>query len=398
MSITSRRTFLTSGARVAAAALLTGCRPGRPVHAQQQPVGELIRTDSFIPPNQLDIAPALPVPTPALEAKIGQMIMVGFGGRYLDLNSDVVRNMADGLVGGVVLFGRNVESPAQVQAMTTTLRGVSSQPPLIAIDQEGGWVSRLPRSFGISSNYSAQYLGEQNDLSLTAAQGESTAAELAQLGINLNLAPVVDVNTNPRNPVIGRYERSFSADPAIVAEHAKAVINAHRPHKVLCTLKHFPGHGSSQGDTHAGFVDVTESWDVVELAPYATLIGAQACDVVMTAHIFNAVLDSDHPATLSRNVITGLLREKLGYNGVVVSDDMQMGAISKLYDLETAVELAINAGVDIIAFSNNIPLRPGANGERLHEIILGLVEAGRIPQSRIEESYQRIINLKQKLA
>ncbi|MEZ4618705.1 MAG: glycoside hydrolase family 3 N-terminal domain-containing protein [Caldilineaceae bacterium] len=166
---------------------------------------------------------------------------------------------------------------------------------------------------------------------------------------------------------------------------------------MLCTLKHFPGHGSSQGDTHAGFVDVTASWAVTELAPYATLIGAQDCDLVMTAHIFNAVLDPELPATLSRAIIQGLLREKLGYDGVVISDDMQMGAISKLYDLETALGLAINAGVDIIAFSNNIPLRPGAGGRRLHELILGLVERNIIARSRIDEAYQRIMRLKQKL-
>lgn len=393
----SRRTFLVNGARAAALALLTGCRPAQRAHAQQEPYGELIPTDSFVVPSELVIDPVLPVPQPSLAAKIGQMIMIGFGGQYPGLESTVAQEVANGTVGGVVLFGRNVGTPEQVQAMTTTLRGVSPHPLLIAIDQEGGWVNRLPSSFGISSNHSAQFLGQQNDLALTAAQGESTALELAKLGINLNLAPVVDVNTNPRNPIIGRYERSYSADPAIVAEHARTVIDAHRPHDILCTLKHFPGHGSSLGDTHAGFVDVTETWNTLELAPYASLIGAQACDVIMTAHIFNSVLDPDHPATLSHSTITGLLREKLGYGGVVISDDMQMGAISKQYDLETAVALAINAGVDIIAFSNNIPLTRGAGGKRLHEIIVHQVETGVIPQSRIEESYQRIMNLKQKL-
>ncbi len=402
----SRRTFLTHGAKFFTVALLSGCQPVQTAHAQQ-PVGELIPTDSLITPKQLapeqlapeqfTIEPALPIPDPSLASKVGQMIMVGFGGRYPTLDSEITRDIADGVVGSVVLFGRNIESPEQVQAMTTTLHGVSPTPLLIAIDQEGGWVSRLPGSFGISSNFSAQYLGGQNDLALTSAQGSSTAIELAQLGINLNLAPVVDVNTNPTNPIIGRYERSYSADPAVVATHAKAVIDAHRPHKVLCTLKHFPGHGSSQGDTHAGFVDVTASWSVIELAPYATLIGASDCDVIMTAHIFNATLDAEHPATLSYNVVTGLLREQLGYTGVVISDDMQMGAIAKLYDLETAVGLAINAGVDIIAFSNNIALSREAGGRRLHEIIMGLVENNVIPASRIEESYARIMNLKQKL-
>jgi beta-N-acetylhexosaminidase len=387
---------LLNGAKLATAALLSGCRPAKPALAQQ-PVGELIPTDSFASFAPPVIAPALPIPEPALAAKVGQLIMVGFGGRDPGLGSDIVQDIADGVVGSVVLFGRNIASPTQVQALTTTLQGVAPHPLLIAIDQEGGWVSRLPGGFGISTNYSAKYLGERNDLTVTAQQGESTATELARLGINLNLAPVVDVNTNPRNPVIGRYERSFSADPTVVAAHAQAVIDTHRPHGVFCTLKHFPGHGSSEGDTHAGFVDVTAHWSVVELAPYATLIGAGACDVIMTAHIFNATLDPDYPATLSHKVVTGLLRQQLGYNGVVISDDMQMGAIAKQYDLETALALAINAGVDIIAFSNNIAFSRGAGGRRLHEIIMGLIEAGVIPQSRIEESYQRVMNLKQRL-
>lgn len=407
MFSSSRRNFLTTGVKVAAAALLSGCRPASRAHAQQKPVGELIPTDSFVDMSTIDassmpavspaIAPALPIPDPALAAKVGQMIMVGFSGQYPDFNSQIVQDLANGVVGNVVLFGRNIGVPEQVQAMTTTLQGVAPHPVLIGIDQEGGWVSRLPGSFGISSNFSAQYLGERNDLALTTTQGSSTAIELAALGINLNLAPVVDVNTNPRNPVIGRYERSYSADPAIVAAHAQAVIDAHRPHNVLCTLKHFPGHGSSQGDTHAGFVDVTDQWTVVELAPYATLIGAQTCDVIMTAHIFNATLDPDYPSTLSHKVITGLLREQLGFNGVVISDDMQMGAIAKQYDLETAVGLAINAGVDMIAFSNNIPFARGAGGQRLHEIIMDLVMTGVISPSRIDESYNRIMTLKQKL-
>jgi len=338
MTVTSRRNFLTTGAKLVAATLLSGCRPASPVHAQEKPVGELIPIDSFVDLSNVDmrnipstasaIAPELPIPEPALEAKIGQMIMVGFSGQYPDFNSQIVQELAEGIVGNVVLFGRNIGSIEQVRAMTTTLQGVSAHPVLIGIDQEGGWVSRLPGSFGISSNFSAQYLGERNDLTLTTKQGSSTAAELSTLGINLNLAPVVDVNANPRNPVIGRYERSYSADPAVVAAHAQAVIEAHRPENVLCTLKHFPGHGSSQGDTHAGFVDVTDHWSVVELAPYATLIGAQVCDVIMTAHIFNATLDPAYPSTLSHKVITGLLREQLGYKGVVVSDDMQMGAIA----------------------------------------------------------------------
>ena len=399
MALVNRRTFLRHTLQWAAGALLTGCNTLGVVGVTNARVAITDYRGVALPPPLVvtQLEPTLPVPDVSLAAKIGQMIMVGFRGRWIDTRHEIAQQIADGLVGSVVLFGRNVESPDQLQTLTTTLRSYSPVPLLVAIDQEGGWVARLPSSFGITTNYSAQFLGTRNELELTQAQGTSTAQRLAELGINLNLAPVVDLNTNPSNPIIGRYERSYSADPAVVAAHARTVIEAHRPYNVFCTLKHFPGHGSSRGDTHYGFVDVTDSWNVTELSPYAALIGEQNCDVIMTAHIFNATLDPEYPATLSTNIITGLLREKLGYDGVVVSDDMQMGAISSQYDLETAVRLAITAGIDIIAFSNNISFGRSANAKRLHEIMTGLVDAGVITPERIDQSYQRIMRLKRRL-
>lgn len=346
----------------------------------------------------IELHPDLPIPDLTLELKIGQMLLVGFGGRYLNEDSTVVQDVAAGRIGGVVLFGRNLESPSQVRALTNILQEYAPLLLLVSVDQEGGQVSRISNSFGLSSNYSAQYLGRVDDLALTQRQGESTARALAQAGINLNLAPVVDLNRNPRNPVIGRHERSFSADPKTVAAHAGALIEAHRTEQVFCTLKHFPGHGSSRGDTHYGFVDVSDTWSVVELAPYAALIGQGRCDAIMTAHIFNAVLDPERPATLSERVVNGLLREKLGYNGVIISDDMQMGAIANLYDQETAVRLALEAGVDILAFANSNPFGSRASAARIHAQIVGLVQSGAISPKRIDESYRRILALKQRLA
>ena len=399
MALVNRRTFLRHTLQVAAGALLTGCNTLGVVGVTNARVAMTdYRRAALRPPlASALLEPTLPVPDVPLATKIGQMIMVGFRGRWVDTQSEIVQQIADGLVGSVVLFGRNVESPDQLQSLTSTLRGYSPLPLLVAVDQEGGWVSRLPSSFGIATNYSAQFLGTRNELDLTQAQGASTAQRLAELGINLNLAPVVDLNTNPSNPIIGRYERSYSADPAVVATHARAVIEAHRSYNVFCTLKHFPGHGSSRGDTHYGFVDVTDTWNVTELSPYAALIGEQNCDVIMTAHIFNALLDPTYPATLSTNIITGILREKLGYTGVIVSDDMQMGAISSQYDLATAVRLAITAGIDMIAFSNNISLGRNATGKRLHDIITKLVDTGVVTPERIDQSYQRIMGLKRRL-
>ena len=184
------------------------------------------------------------------------------------------------------------------------------------------------------------------------------------LGINQNLAPVVDLNVNPVSPAIGAYERSFGADVDKVTAHARAFIEAHHAHQVLCTLKHFPGHGSAAGDSHNGFVDVTETWSHEELAPYATLIQAGLADAVMTAHVFNRQWDETDPATLSPAVITGLLREELGYSGVVFSDDMQMGAIQQFYTFEEAIRKALEAGVDVIAIANNSVYDEDGDGAR----------------------------------
>lgn len=163
------------------------------------------------------------------------------------------------------------------------------------------------------------------------------AATLADLGIGLNMAPVVDLCSNPDNPVIAKYERCFSADPNQVSAQAAAYIDAHHQLGVLTTLKHFPGHGSSRSDSHQGFTDITTTWSETELIPYRCLIAGGRVDAIMTAHVFNARLDDCYPATLSKNVITGLLRGELGFDGVVISDDMQMGAIVDHFGFETAI-------------------------------------------------------------
>jgi beta-N-acetylhexosaminidase len=263
----------------------------------------------------------------------------------------------------------------------------------VAVDQEGGNVARLKERYGFRRTVSQQYLGSRDDLLVTRLFGLLTAETLAGSGINLNLAPVVDLNTNPDNPVIGRLGRSFSADHVAVTNHSLEVISAHHTQRVLTTLKHFPGHGSSREDSHLGFVDVTYTWSPLELEPYDKIIKAGLCDVVMTAHIFNANLDPDLPATLSEKTIGGLLRGRLNYDGVVMTDDLQMKAISDHYSFEDTIELAIHAGVDILTIGNNLMYGPGT-ARRAVAIISSLVQSGRIPPERIEQSYQRIMRLK----
>ncbi len=343
--------------------------------------------------------------TETLDAMIAQLVMVGFRGTSLDADNPIVRDVRERGIGGVFLFDvdqqldppvRNVQSPQQLRALTDSLQALAPTPLLIGIDQEGGQVNRLKEEYGFPPFPSAQALGALNDPNQTREAGALTARTLADAGVNLNLAPDVDVNVNPDNPIIGRLERSFSTDPAAVTANARAWIDAHHAHGVLTTLKHFPGHGSSRGDSHLGFVDVTATWSRRELGPFADLIAAGEADVVMTAHIFNATLDPARPATLSPTVIGGILRGELGYSGVVMSDDLQMRAITKYYGFDAAIEAAINAGVDILAFANNLDFDPDV-AARAIATVKSLVLSGRLSAERIAESFRRIMQLKSRL-
>ena len=339
---------------------------------------------------------------PSLDFKIGQMLKIGFRGMNVDESSHIKRDLQDYHLGGVVLFDydvpngepvRNVESPAQVRKLVSDLKDLSSVPLIVAIDQEGGRVARLKPRTGFPPTVSAQRLGNVNHPDTTNYYASIIAQTLSDLGINVNLAPVVDVNLNPDNPVIGGIERSFSGDPEIVTRQAEIFIKAHHKHGVFTTLKHFPGHGSSEDDSHLGIVDVTSLWSEAELIPYQNLIDDGLADIIMTAHIFNENWDPEYPATLSEKVITGMLRNELGFEGLVMSDDMQMEAIRSHFGLETAIKQAILAGVDILSFANNSIYDPEIV-PKANEIINNLVESGEISEQRIEESYQRIVNFK----
>lgn len=340
-----------------------------------------------------------------MRAKIGQMLMVGFRGLAVNDASSIVRDIREGRIGGVVLFDydvpsaspvRNIASPAQVKRLVTALQEAASVPLFVAVDQEGGRVSRLKESFGFPPSVSAQHLGSLDDVDKTRQYADVMAETLAGLGINLNFAPVVDLNTNPDNPVIGKLERSFSADPLVVTRQAIAVIDSLHDHGILSAVKHFPGHGSSTGDSHEGFVDITETWSPEEMIPFDRIVKAGRCDMIMTAHVFNRKLDPAWPATLSPAVIHHFLRECMGYEEVVVSDDMQMKAIRGAYNLETAIERAVLAGVDILLFANNSVFEEDI-ASRAGTILKRLVDEGKIPADRIDAAYRRIMDLKKRL-
>ena len=339
-----------------------------------------------------------------LDEKIGQMLKVGFRGLSVDENSPIVEDIRKYHIGGVVLFDydvprdtalRNISSHGQVQNLVQDLQRFADIPLIIAIDQEGGRVARLKPRYGFEKSVSAQYLGSLQNADSTRKYAHQTGQTLSELGINTNLAPVVDVNINPENPVIGGIERSFSDDPSVVTRHARLYIETLHEYGIITTLKHFPGHGSSRDDSHLGVVDVTDYWKQKELVPYRNLIESGTADIVMTAHIFNAALDSTYPATLSKPIITGILRDSLRFNGVVMSDDLQMKAIRTEYGLKETIKMSIQAGVDILSFANN-SIFDAEIAAKAHGIIIELVEEGSLSEGRIDQSYDRIMSLKRK--
>ncbi|GAB4233440.1 MAG: glycoside hydrolase family 3 protein [Ekhidna sp.] len=338
-------------------------------------------------------------PKDSLDIMIGQMIMIGIGDfNLVDSNEPIFREIRDRKVGGVVLYEKNIlfESPKpELALLVETLQKNTNIPLFVSIDEEGGWVSRMKTRYGFPKTVSAQYLGNLDNLDSTRFYARQTAQLLNSFGINMNYAPVVDVNLNPRNPVIGRIQRSFSGDYNDVIKHANVVIEEHMRNGVVPVLKHFPGHGSSRSDTHLGLTDVTETWQLEEVYPYSALIDSGKVSAVMTAHIVNKSLDeSKNPATLSKRVVTGLLRDFLNFDGVIISDDMQMGAINNEYGLREAIRMSIDAGVDILMFANNVSDENRVSASTIHSIIRDLVFDKIISPERIASSYKRIMALK----
>jgi beta-N-acetylhexosaminidase len=338
---------------------------------------------------------------PSLETMIGQMLMVGFVGNDLSDPGTrrVLSHIEAGRLGGVILFRRNVKGAAAVKRMTAAFRAASpGLPVLVAIDQEGGRVQRLTGAVGFADTPSAARVADRGE---RAARGlyRRMAEGLADWGFNVNLAPVVDLAVRADNPIITRVGRAYSADPARVAGLATAFVDAHREAGILTSLKHFPGHGSSGGDTHHGFVDVSGSWTPRELAPFRDMIDAGRADMVMVAHVHHsdfAPPGSRLPATLSPQVIEGLLRRDLGFGGVVISDDMEMGAISALGSPVDVAAKAILAGNDILIYAGG-----AAPGQDLVSVLQSRLRRAALEDprvaERIRESHARIVRMKERL-
>ncbi|WP_298822014.1 glycoside hydrolase family 3 N-terminal domain-containing protein [uncultured Roseibium sp.] len=338
-----------------------------------------------------------------LRNKIGQMIMVGFLGDSPKAGGfqKVRQQLQSGAIGGVLYLGRNLRNQETVRRMNGELRAASPSrlPVLIAIDQEGGVVQRLKRHHGFPHTLSAKQIAKQSSLADAAEIYGVLAGGLAEWGFTLNLGPVVDVDVNPRNPIIGRLGRSYSRDPGRVAAYGGAFVEAHRKHGVLTALKHFPGHGSSRRDSHKGAVDVSRSWSEKELEPFRNLIVEDRADIIMTAHVINRKLQGKGergPVSLSKGVLSRVLREDLGFGGVIMSDDLQMDAIRRNHSLKDAIVKAVAAGTDIILFAND--KRPDPNiPAKVADILLEASAKDPELAQKIAAAHDRIVALKARL-
>jgi beta-N-acetylhexosaminidase len=344
----------------------------------------------------------------SLEEKIGSMLMVGFMGTTAPQNSRICQDIYRYNLGGVILFdanpvnkrrAKNIRDINQVSMLTAQLQSCSKDGKLlIAVDQEGGRVQRLKSRYGFYGRFpKAKTIRGMSDDRVREIYSHM-ASELMSVGINYNLAPVVDLAINKKNRVIYKLGRSFGSTPREVIKYSSIFVDSMRDYRVISSLKHFPGHGSSLGDTHKGFVDVTGLWKrEKELEPYRVLAKRGKIDTVMVAHVYNRTLDKRYPATLSAKTVNGLLRKKLGFNGVVITDDLQMGAITHKYSLRNVLKLAINAGDDLLLFGNQLSVKSMVSTKRLVDTVKSLVKRGEVSVKTIERSNARLERLKERI-
>lgn len=332
--------------------------------------------------------------SPLTERHTAELVIVGFEGETV--SAELRRLIERAPPAGVILFKRNISSVAQVAALTRELRGLwpkDAPTPFIAVDQEGGPVRRLkaPDCPEVLETPAMRVLGRLDDAALTAEVGELMARQLAALGFNLNFAPVLDVDSNPNNPVIG--ERSFSSDPEAVIRHGLALAEGLERGGVIPCGKHFPGHGDTLLDSHHALPALAHDLErlrALELKPFAAAARAKL-PMIMTAHVLFGALDAERPATLSPRVLGDLLRGELGYEGVIVSDDLEMRAVADRYDARALAALGLAAGLDLFLVCHTASLAEG--------IALTLAElAADDPEAaaRIERSRARVMSLRRR--
>lgn len=325
-----------------------------------------------------------------IEEKLGQMLIVGIEGYEMDEGTE---QMIEELhIGGFILFGRNISNPEQLLDLNNSLKAANSInkiPLFISVDEEGGRISRIPKV--IKNLPTSKDIGKQNNEAFSYEIGMLLAEKVSAFGFNMDFAPVLDINSNPKNPIIG--DRAFGSKAEVVRDLGVQTMMGIKSGGIVPVVKHFPGHGDTSVDSHVGLPSVENDLERLksfELIPFKAAIDNGA-ECVMVAHILLSKIDAENPATLSKIIITDVLRNQLNFEGVVITDDMTMGAITKNYDLAEAAVQSVNAGTDIILVAHKYE-----NALGTMKSLKAAVETGKITGKRIDQSVYRILKLKQK--
>lgn len=328
--------------------------------------------------------------TMTLDEKIGQMTILGIEGYNLNEGSKSLIEKYK--VGGFILFGENIKSTQQLLTLINSLKqeNLKNKIPLfLSVDEEGGKVSRMPKEFkGLPTN---KVIGQRNNKDFSKKVGETIAKEIKSFGFNMNFAPVLDVNSNPNNPVIGN--RSFGANPEIVSNLGTATMEGIQSENIIPVIKHFPGHGDTAVDSHIGLPRVDNDLkrlESLELVPFIEAI-KEGADAVMVAHILLPKIDKENPSSMSKTIITDVLRTNLKFDGVIITDDMTMGAIINNYNIGEAAIKSVKAGSDIVLVCHGYDNEIG-----VINALKDAVSKGEISEKRIDESVYRILKLKEK--
>ncbi|SDN44522.1 beta-N-acetylhexosaminidase [Psychrobacillus sp. OK028] len=325
----------------------------------------------------------------SLEEKVGQMIFAGIKGTIM--TNETKKIISTDQVGGIILFKDNLKEGHQAVTLLNALKEENTNnkvPLFLGVDEEGGRISRLP---GLTKLPTNEDLGKRNDATLSYDIGKLLGKEVSAFGFNLDFAPVLDINSNPDNPVIGN--RSFGKDTEIVSDLGIRTMEGIQSEQVISVVKHFPGHGDTAVDSHKELPIIQKSLKdlhALELIPFMRAIDRGA-EVVMVGHILLPKIDSTYPSSLSEKVITDILRKQLGYEGIIITDDMTMKAVLNTFEIGEAAVSAVKAGNDIVLIAHDY-----SNVIKAKEAILRAIEAGEITEQRIDESVKRILSIKKK--
>lgn len=325
----------------------------------------------------------------SLEEKVGQMIFAGIKGT--DITNETKKIISTHQVGGIILFKDNLKNANQSVSLLNAIKQENTNnkvPLFLGVDEEGGRISRLPELTKLPTN---EELGKRNDISLSYNIGKLLGKELSAFGFNLDFAPVLDINSNPDNPIIG--DRSFGTDAELVSELGLQMMKGIQSEQVISVIKHFPGHGDTAVDSHKELPIIQKSLaelHALELIPFKHGV-EQGAEVVMVGHILLPKIDSTYPASISGRIITDVLREQLGYEGIIITDDMTMKAILNNLEIGESAVSAVKAGNDIVLVAHNY-----ANVKKAIDSIIKAIEDGEITEQRIDESVKRILSIKKK--